>query len=170
MLENEEQALAYAALLSEESLMQDEQRRASQTNTPVLDSGHFTTPTKEKGVDDLDADMAEAIRQSLESTPQSPAEDHSLRYYSPSPTSGGAYDVPIRVSRKGRRSPTKSASRSPSTSLKGVAEASNKQEMDDLDFALQLSLVEEQSRKDAGEGEEFPVLAGTGKEKGKQRD
>jgi hypothetical protein len=169
MMESEEQALAYAALLSEESLIEDEQRRASQTNTPALSSGRFTTPTREKPADELDADIAEAIRQSLESTPQSPAQDHSPMY-SRSPVSGGISDAPIRMGRKGRRRPPKSASRSPPTPLKGIAEASNKQEMDALDFALQLSLAEEQSRNDAAavrDSEEFPALAGSGKGKAK---
>jgi hypothetical protein len=179
MLENEEQALAYAALLSEESLAQDEQRRASQTNTPAVDSGRFATSTKEIDVDELDADLAEAIRQSLENTPSSPATQDdfdAIEAYSPSPTSGGVYDVPIRVGgRKGRRTPpkSKSASRSPPTPLRPVPEASNKHELDDLDFALQLSLAEEQSRKNTDAalvGEEFPVLDGERKGKGKAKE
>jgi hypothetical protein len=175
MLENEEQALAYAALLSEESLREDEQRRTSQTNTPALDSGRLATPTREMDSSDLDADLAEAIRQSLENTPSSPVPD--LNGYSPpsgmySPTPSGAYDVPIRVARKkGRGSPGKSsaASRSPPSPLKAVPETSAQREMDDLEFAVQLSLAEEASRREGGGGEEFPALGG-GKGKGKARE
>ena len=174
MLENEDQALAYAALLSEESLREDEQRRASQSNTPALSSRRFATPTRELETDELDADIAEAIRQSLENTPSSQADIQ--REYSPpsmySPTSAANYDVPIRMGRRGRRSPGKSASRSPPTPLKAVPEASGRQEVDDLEFAVQLSLAEEASRRE-GEADEagdaFPALGG-GKGKGKARE
>ena len=173
MMENEEQALAYAALLSEESLREDEVRRASATNTPALSSGRFTTPTKEFESDELDPDIAEAIRQSLENTPSTPAD--AARDYSPpamySPSSAANYEVPIRMGRRGRRSPGKSASRSPPTPLKAVPEGSGRQELDDLEFAVQLSLAEEASKKEAfaAAGEEFPSLGGD-KGKGKARE
>ncbi|KIW01894.1 uncharacterized protein PV09_06737 [Verruconis gallopava] len=162
MMESEEQALAYATLLSEESMIEDEQRRSSKANTPALSSGRFATPTKEKASDEIDADLAEAIRQSLESTPQDVGSREYTPPYSPSRV---AYDIPIRMGKKGRRSTPKSSSRSPPTPLMNVPEASNRQEMDDLEFALQLSLAEEQSRGDSNRIDpEFPGLPN---EKGK---
>jgi hypothetical protein len=171
LLQSEEEALAYAAMLSQESLALDEQRRASAVTTPVTNSSAWeATPSTD--LSEVDADLAEAIRLSLDDeridTPQyvSPG-------YSPSPT--GQYDVPIRFARKGRRSPKSPASRSPPLSKVLEAGSSKDQEMSDLDFALQLSLAEEQSRRDTrnlhGE-EEFPALSGTptrsgGKGKGK---
>jgi hypothetical protein len=172
LLQNEEEALAYAALLSEESLALDEQRRASAMSTPVASSGVWeTTPSSD--LSEVDADLAEAIRLSLDDdridTPQ-----YMSPGYSPSPA--GKYDVPIRFARKGRRSPKSPASRSPPLSKVMEAGSSKDQEMSDLEFALQLSLAEEQSRRGAGDAgdDEFPALSGTpprggGKGKGKAR-
>jgi hypothetical protein len=171
LLQSEEEALAYAAMLSEESLALDEQRRASTVTTPAASNSAWeAAPAQSSDLADIDADLAEAIRLSLDDdrvdTPQyvSPG-------YSPSPT--GHYDVPIRFARKGRRSPRSPASRSPPLSKVLEAGSSRDQEMSDLDFALQLSLAEEQSLKGAADGddEEFPALSGTptrgGKGKGK---
>jgi hypothetical protein len=161
LLQNEDEALAYAAMLSEESLALDEQRRASAVASPVASNSAWeTAPAQPTDLADIDADLAEAIRLSLDDdrvdTPQyvSPG-------YSPSPS--GHYDVPIRFARKGRRSPKSPASRSPPLSRVLEAGSSKDQEMSDLDFALQLSLAEEQSRKGAADvsDEEFPALSGT---------
>jgi hypothetical protein len=118
----------------------------------------------------LDADIAEAIRLSLEDDCIDALQDDSPDYSYLSSPASGSYDVPIRIARKGRRSP-KSASRSPP--LKTVAESSVRQEMSDLDFALQLSLAEVQSRTSSGQ-EDFPALSGSGtpskKGKGKARE
>jgi hypothetical protein len=174
LLQSEEEALAYAAMLSEESLALDEQKRASVVTTPVASNSAWDAErVHSTAISEIDADLAEAIRLSLDEdrhdTPQyvSPG-------YSPSPS--GHYDVPIRFARKGRKSPKSPLSRSPPLSKAVGVGSSKAQEMSDLDFALQLSLAEENSRKDAGDviEEEFPALSGTptrssGKGKGKVR-
>lgn len=161
---SEEEMLAYAAMLSQEAHAQDNKRRASETSTAVssTDAWGITTPTESsspvqstpKTDDELDADMAEAIRQSLASSPN--------------------VDIPIRHAKpKARKtSPILRASPKPSPSFAG---ASNANEMSDLDFAIQLSLAEEKSKQDAlvadAEREEYPALSpsGPGNGKGKCR-
>lgn len=165
LLGSEEEALAYATLLSQESLQTDEaRRRESETSSAVSSntvtpepSIHGQSSSPSGAVDeDLDADIAQAIRLSLQDDL-----DPSM-HGSGSPATG--FDIPIRYA-KGKRSPPRSKT-SPSRGAKG--EASRAQaEMADLEFALQLSLAEEQSRREAGGGaEEFPPLSG-GKGKGK---
>ncbi len=180
---SEEEILAYATMLSEESYTSDEvKRRGSGESSRALSPASSDTvheggvslteeaPTSPHSAsaddnDSLDPDVAEAIRLSLmeeqqkQSSPQ--AADISIRYSknatSPSlssPNAGASH----------RRSPTRIA------------------EEGDLDFALQLSLAEEQSRQGdvADLEDEFPALAspatppsanaarGKGKGKGRQ--
>ncbi|KAF2432598.1 hypothetical protein EJ08DRAFT_122967 [Tothia fuscella] len=178
---NEEEAVAYAAMLSEESLAADEVRRSSASSTPAMASRSSTTAAvAEVGDEDVDADLAAAIRLSLES---SEAERFDTPHYTSSPSSRSTrYDVPIRFSaKKGKkssqsssRSPPSLALRSPSSivmsPLGGAGGSSKGGELEDLEFALQLSLAEEESRKmDSGErvGDEFPTLSGEGKGKGR---
>jgi hypothetical protein len=109
----------------------------------------------------IDDDLAEAIRLSLLDEQSSfPQED-----LTPS--------IPIKYA-KGARRPRNS---SPGHNI--GPESSQKQEMDDLEFAIQLSLAEDKSRGDVTgeEWEEFPALASgplsssqsSGKGKGKAR-
>jgi hypothetical protein len=171
-LGNEEEALAYAAMLSEESLALDEQRRFSQVNTPVrgsFDATQFPSTPPQIPEEEMDPDMAAAIRLSLEGdrfdTPL-----HQSPGLTTSP-GGRQYDVPIRVARKGRRSPKSSSRSPPMRAGSAMAGSSQQAEMDDLEFALQVSLAEERSRQEAlgtlGEQEEFPALGGTVSPKGK---
>lgn len=161
---SEEEMLAYAAMLSQETLEEENKRRESDTSaiassTSATNTDKAPTPTGSSPVrsapktdDELDADMEEAIRQSLVSS---------------SPSTPPTWEVSVKKAKqKGRKSA--SARASPRTSPQIVGSSSNEHEVNDLDFAIQLSLAEEQSRKDAGggEGEEFPTLA-TGKGKGK---
>lgn len=175
---SEDEMLAYATMLSEEAHASDEQKRrseseqkssawSSETVTPEAQS----SPPPVRNQEELDADIAEAIRLSL-SLEQSGG--------APSMVGEGAYEVPIKYG-KSRRSP----SGSPPRARVGVGASAGGSRVtgqeDDLDFALQLSLAEERSRKGgAGEveaevDEEFPVLArggsphGSGKGKGKRR-
>lgn len=171
-LDNEEEALAYAAMLSEETLAQDEQRRSSQVNTPIMDpfdaTPFLSTPPR-IAEEEMDPDMAAAIRLSLE-------EDRfdSPLHHSPGLTTspgGRQYDIAIRVARKGRRT-SKTPSRSPPLRAgSAMAGSSQQAEIGDLEFALQVSLAEERSRQEAlgvsGEEEEFPALGGTASPKGK---
>jgi hypothetical protein len=149
---SEEEMIAYAAMLSQESHELEKTRRdsdsasatdsapftASEANT-VWSSDTATPPqsaspntSNPKTDDEYDADVAEAIRLSLaENTP--------------------AFEIPIRQAKsKGGKRRTSSAFNSASNSPMLSAGTSREAEMSDLDFAIQLSLAEEQSRADAG--------------------
>jgi hypothetical protein len=179
LLGSEEEALAYATMLSQESIEADEARRRESESGSVLSSD---TATPEPSVraqsssptapvdNNLDADIAEAIRLSLQDSPA------SGMHGSGSPAVPGlGFDIPIRYA-KGKKSPPASKS-SPARGGKAKAGSSSKtnkqeEELSDLEFALQLSLAEEASRKEAeGDEDEFPPLSPTpgGKGKGKGR-
>ncbi|KAK3626405.1 hypothetical protein LTR56_019272 [Elasticomyces elasticus] len=163
---SEEEMLAYAAMLSEETLQQETtMRRSSDTSTAVgiedsaiatgnvTPSGSLSPPTlaTPKSDEELDADVAEAIRQSLATSP-----------------TVSAYDIPIRqAKRKGRKASSAKPSPQVSPDLGGSSKAA---EMSDLEFAMQLSLAEEQSKRESAEI--FPALAprdNNGGGKGKRR-
>lgn len=159
----EDQLLAYAQLLSEESYTSDVMKRgenvvSSVTSTSSLPSdtiGHndfsfgpgelssssSPPPLYHEGEDDedLDPDIAEAIRLSLldeNVPPQFPVE----------PRSSSSACIPIKYSNGAEYPPD-------------IAESSHQREMDDLEFALQLSLAEEQSRGQQEEDDfDFPAL------------
>ncbi|KAH7115935.1 hypothetical protein B0J11DRAFT_538770 [Dendryphion nanum] len=168
LLGNEEEALAYAALLSQESLEEEERRRRESESTSALSSatitpdpsvaGQSSSPTT-KSNQELDADLAEAIRLSLEDSPA------SGMYGSGSPALSSDFDIPIKYTTKSRKSPSRSKG-SPEKRVTAGAESSKQGEMSDLEFALQLSLAEEQSRKEAEE-DAFPPLSPTPGAKGK---
>ncbi|KAK4617761.1 hypothetical protein CLAFUW4_12064 [Fulvia fulva] len=151
---SEEEMIAYAAMLSQETLEQETKRRPSDTSTatstvasstdhsvwPTTDVTPAQSPsprmTSPKTDEELDADIAEAIRQSLASSPP-------------------AYDIPIRHAKQKKR---KGSSARPSPQVSPLlAGASKTNEMSDLDFALQLSLAEEQSKQTV-ESDAFPGL------------
>ncbi|KAJ5638683.1 hypothetical protein N7528_001073 [Penicillium herquei] len=172
---DEEQLLAYAQLLSQEAYSGDAQKRdvapevavASSVSTSLSDAAEpsscgmdemsSSSSPYQEATDDIDDDLAEAIRLSLldEKSASSPSIDPMN-------------SIPIKYA-KGVKP------RSDSSSGYG-AESSQQKEMDDLEFAIQLSLAEDQSR-DIQEWEEFPALApgqlsssqGSGKGKGKAR-
>jgi hypothetical protein len=167
----EDEALAYAAMLSQETLEAEEKRRresessafSSETVTPepsVL--GQSSSPDL-KGDDELDAEIAEAIRLSLNDGP-GPA------VYESSSTPPSAFDIPIKYA-KGKKTASPWSKDSPSRKGKAAAGASNENELSDLEFAMQLSLAEEASRKEAEAGAEdhFPPLSPAAGAKGKGR-
>lgn len=147
---SEEEMIAYAAMLSQETLEQESKRRASDTSTATstvassTDQSQWATadPTpaetppdrqvNSKTDEELDAEIEEAIRLSLATSP------------------GGAYEIPIRQakSKKGRKFSSTKASPKTSPFLAGSSKEVELQS--DMEFALQLSLAEEQSRRDAG--------------------
>jgi hypothetical protein len=165
---SEEEMIAYAAMLSQESHELEKTRRDSDSAS-ATDSAPFTaseanavwssdtaTPPQSaspntsnpKTDNEYDADVAEAIRLSLaENTP--------------------AFDIPIRQAKsKGGKRRTSSAFNSVTNSPMLAAGHNREAEMSDLDFAIQLSLAEEQSRADAG----FPHAIGfDGKGKGRMQ-
>lgn len=170
LLGSEEEALAYATMLSQESHELDQARRRESKSSSAVSSDTVTPEPSIRGqssspaVDDqeFDVDIAEAIRLSLQDSPA------SGMYGSGSPAPG--FDIPIKYA-KGKKTPPKSKT-SPTRSKANAASGSSREgEMSDLEFALQLSLAEEQSRKEA-ERDEFPPLSpspssGTGSGKGK---
>ncbi|KAL9594829.1 MAG: hypothetical protein Q9179_005225 [Wetmoreana sp. 5 TL-2023] len=137
----EDEILAYATMLSEEAAASDEQRRKSESDSSTAGSEHETVaegksalsttgPAADEAVDDdnIDADLAEAIRLSLQEPNTHDAAEASF---------------PIKV-HKARRAP----SSSPPRNVVGPWSATTEQA--DLDFALQLSLAEEESREVSG--------------------
>lgn len=152
LLGSEEEALAYAAMLSQEALENDEKRQQSENNksSSTSTSGTFsintitpegsvldqaTSSPQLKNDDELDADIAEAIRLSL----QDGFGSSLFGSGSPEP-SNNTFDVPIRYM-KTRKSPTSRSRTSPK--LDAGAGSSTQKEMTDLEFALQLSLAEQ---------------------------
>ena len=177
---SEDELLAYATMLSEEAHASDQQKRQSETgragsawSSETVTPEAQISPPLGKDHDELDAEIAEAIRLSL-----------SLEQGGAAPSTVGerVYEVPIKYG-KSRRSPStspRSASAGAGTGVvsRGVAVD------EDLDFVLLLSLAEERSRMGGGGGEaeidvdgdeHFPVLArggsppGSAKGKGKRR-
>lgn len=168
LLGSEEEALAYATMLSQEAMQQDQAKRresessfavSSDTVTPEPSVGQHSSPTM--AIDpELDADVAEAIRLSL----QENAGFETQTSGSPAPSYD--WDIPIRYA-KGKKNGSP-----PPSGRAGAASGSSKDaEMVDLEFALQLSLAEEASRKEVEANDDaFPPLspqAGGGKGKGK---
>ncbi|KAF2747914.1 hypothetical protein M011DRAFT_402069 [Sporormia fimetaria CBS 119925] len=148
LLDNEDEALAYATLLSQEALANDELRRreveAKNARTEAVPAAPASVPMDEE----VDPDIAEAIRQSLEvSSPVS---------RSPSPI----FDIPVKIAKTQKGSSSKAKA-------SGAAGMSTEEELSDLEFAIQLSLAEEQSRKELLGEDEFPPLSPSPGDKGK---
>jgi hypothetical protein len=180
----EEEALRLAEMVSQESFMKDEERRLiDSVNSPPRDitpppesawSSNNVTP--EGSViagpvhspyikdDELDRDLEEAIRLSL-------LDGVNGEGSSPPRRGSSDYDVLFVVKKKqSRRSPSTSPSTSQASKNRRRRAGKQKESIavDDLDFALQLSLAEEQSRQELlCAAEEFPELESSGKGKGK---
>ena len=145
----DDEIMAYATLLSEEAAIADETRRKSESESSD-DLGTSTTvtelmssPLTSTKVEDeqTEADIAEAIRLSLEETSGS----------EPALDSNPAMDFPLKYVKK-KRSPSSSPTRATPS-----AGGSRHAEEADLNFAMQLSLAEEQSRRELEE--DFPALS-----------
>ena len=174
---DEEQLLAYAQLLSQEAYSGDAAKHGDQTVASSFTSASLSDPVgpsscafgevsssssphQDPADEDVDDDLAEAIRLSLLNENPVPS------------TTSHTSSIPIKYAKGVQRH----VSPSPE---KGEAEGSRRQEMDDLEFAIQLSLAEDQSRDAKEEWEQFPALApaplsssqssGKGKGKGKAR-
>jgi hypothetical protein len=162
---SEEQLLAYAQLLSEEAFASEALKRGEAVDSSVIstspsdtigrndssvaadDYSSSSSPYQDTADDDITPDIAEAIRLSLldEGSPQKTS-PFSLKYSKNLQSSHG--DI----------SPCE---------LTG-AESSRQQELDDLEFAIQLSLAESQSVGQAeAQHEEFPPASDKGKGKGR---
>lgn len=158
---DEDQLIAYAQLLSEESYSHDALKRGEAVASSVVSTSPSDTigandssfgagelssssspPYQDSVEDDLESDIAEAIRLSLldERAPDSACETLSCSIYNDSPN-GAKEGYP--------------------SSEQVTAESSRQQEMDDLELALQLSLAEQESvqaKATASEPDEFPIL------------
>jgi hypothetical protein len=78
------------------------------------------------------------------------------------------FDIPFRQAKPKRGRKGSSVFNSPKGSPKMAAGSSRESEMSDLDFAIQLSLAEEQSRAESGfEANEMPDRSARGKGKGR---
>jgi len=164
---SEEEALAYAAMLSQEAAEADELRRIeressalkSEPVTPEASAQGQPSSPDTKNDDELDADIAEAIRLSLN-------DSSGAGSYEPASTPPSAFEIPIKYA-KSKKSPPSRSTKSTPRKGKAAAGSSNGSEMSDLEFAMQLSLAEEQSRKDAEDA--FPPLSPAAGSKGKGR-
>ncbi|KKY17685.1 putative f-box and wd domain protein [Phaeomoniella chlamydospora] len=181
---SEEELIAYATMLSEESYSSDQNKRSnnfhnnsglSSTSGDTLSVKDTSSQPSGKALSEssaptestepkLDADLAEAIRLSLldqQSTPTAISDMTTCSSFDvPSPADEVA-DVPIRYSKSllSRNPPSPSSSSRPSNSnatlpiltsspnrnLQGIGQAEDEDE--DLNFAIRLSLAEEESRK-----------------------
>ena len=129
---SEEEVLAYATMVSEEAAASDEARRQN-SSSPVNSSGSEETIVDAvndlsfaESEEEMDADMREAIRRSLGDLSSGQAS-----------ASGTGFKIKQAKSRRSRSaSPPKDFS----------SESENAAEVDDLEFALRLSSVEERSR------------------------
>ncbi|KAK5079165.1 hypothetical protein LTR64_002415 [Lithohypha guttulata] len=130
---SEEEMLAYAALLSEESYTSDQLKR--NTNLPATYPSASTVAPAE-----IDDELEEAIRLSLLDT--------DIAAESPQTTE---HNVPIRYGKKSKqRAPLRQQQSSPPMLGRSTSEQ-------DMEFALQLSMAEQESQRLADEYE-FPTL------------
>lgn len=175
LLEDEDEALAYALILSQENAEAEEKKRRESKfielsrqetikpepsiNAHQSSSQNDVLATEQEP--ELDPDIAEAIRLSLEES------NGGDPFYS-DPVEPSPFDIPIKYA-KGKKSASSSPWTTPAKEGMVNASASNGNELSDLEFAMQLSLAEEQSRKEMEE-DQFPALSprlGAGKGKGK---
>ncbi|KAF2239869.1 hypothetical protein EV356DRAFT_477272 [Viridothelium virens] len=144
---SEEEMVAYARLLSEESA----ELEASKRRESGVSEGLASTPESGARADDeLDEDLEEAIRLSLAEGQAATGTDSKV------PDVGAGFDVPMRYAKQSKSSPGRA-----NKPILEMAESSRATEADDLDFALQLSLAEEKSREEMGVSneEDFPGLS-----------
>ena len=140
----EDEILAYATLLSEETARDDELRRKSMSETSsneTITEEVVASPTSSVR-DDIDDDMAEAIRLSL-------GENNGFRASSLGDGDASASSFTVRYAKSKRSSPSRSPPRSSPSSVSkklSKSEIAPEAELDDLEFALRLSQVEEESR------------------------
>lgn len=148
---SEDEIMAYAAMLSEEAAQSDELRRKSASDgesSDTITGEAVTSPVPPAAQDDIDDDMAEAIRLSLQEnsngTPfavgNASATEARVKY---------AKVKRIKASTPGSP-PRFGAFAAPPE--EDDASSVRAAELDDLEFALQLSQAEEESRTRSGKG------------------
>lgn len=173
---SEEEVIAYAQLLSQEAYTSDASKRGESVEQSIVSTSPSTigpnddsfrsnepssssSPYQDSVGQDDDPEIAEAIRLSLLDEQASSSLDTGA--FTPFEQTLDSY----------------SSQSDYSHSETPAAESSHQQEIDDLEFALQLSLAENQPHEGTTEGEEFPALCPSGKSpnknnnpKGKGRD
>ncbi|KAI1342404.1 hypothetical protein F5Y15DRAFT_412910 [Xylariaceae sp. FL0016] len=193
----EEEALRYAEMMSQESFMADEQRRQSASDTGS--AADFDTASTTGSMDTITPDPSVTGQSPPTAGTSAPVDatttdesDYELQIQaairlsllegvndmgrSPKGMSSGEYDAPITFKEKKTKKSPYSSPGSSHTPMVRMAEASNTAKSpvadDDLELAIQLSLVEEESRKMSQSGiesheDEFPALECVGKGKGR---
>ena len=148
---SEDEILAYATMLSEEAAQSDELRRKSASDgesSDTITEEIVASPVSSPAQDDIDDDIAEAIRLSLqENINPTPHAIHNA----------GTSEIPVKYAKAKRNkvSPSSSPSRSGASGVSPKAAKAASvpaAELDDLEFALQLSQAEEESRAQGGKG------------------
>ena len=148
----DDEILAYATMLSEEAAQSDEMRRKSASDgssSDTITEEAVASPLASSPQDELDKDVAKAIRLSLE-------ESNGFRASSFGDGDASASTFAIKHAKK-KRSPSSSprSRGTPTTSPKTKGDFGTPvAELDDIDFALQLSQAEEESRAESGKGKE----------------
>ncbi|KAI1095770.1 hypothetical protein F5B19DRAFT_438754 [Rostrohypoxylon terebratum] len=185
----EEEAIRYAEMISQESFI-DEQRRASASDTgsaadldTTSSSGSTLTPDPSvtgpsplavsSSAQNESADESDYERQIQAAIRLSLMEGVNDTGGSPGAGESGGYDSPYVIKDKRSKGSFSHAPMvKPAESPSPVATGSKAVVDDDLEFALQLSLAEEESRKSSmavlmDQEDEFPSLGGSGLGKGK---
>ncbi|KAI0111332.1 hypothetical protein F4814DRAFT_422151 [Daldinia grandis] len=195
----EEEALRYAEMVSQESFLLDRQRRTSASDTGSAadfdtTSSSCSTVTPDPSVTDPSPLAATSSANNNNNTTNESDYERQIQAAirlslmegvndmgsSPRASSSAEYAAPIMIKEKGITKPSFSSSPSSihtpvvkqAESSSFAATSSNSIVDDDLEFALQLSLAEEESRKASmaaleGVDDEFPTLGGSGLGKGK---
>ena len=147
---SEDEILAYATMLSEETAQSDELRRKSASSGDSHDTiqEDAVTSLVSSASDDIDEDIAEAIRLSLQENSNTSLDPVG---------SAGASEITVKVAKVKRNKGSPSGSLrgfSPFGPSPGPNEVSNipAAELADLDFALKLSQAEDESRAQTAKG------------------
>ena len=148
---SEDEILAYATMLSEEAAQSDDFRRKSASDgksSDTITEEALASPIPSAALDDNDDDMAKAIRLSLQEN--SNAVPYEIG-------NAGASDIPVKYAKVKRYKASPSGSAPGSSALSASPKANKASnvpvaEIDDLEFALQLSQAEEESRSQSGKG------------------
>ena len=151
---SEDEIMAYAAMLSEEAAQNDELKRKSASDggdgesSDTITEEAMASPISLAAQDDIDDDMAEAIRLSLQ-------ESSNMSSYAMS--SRGASEIPVKYAKVKRNkaslpgSPPRFSAFSASSNVDNVPNVVTA-ELEDLEFALQLSQAEVDSGAQSGKG------------------
>ena len=146
---SEDQILAYATMLSEETARSDELKRKSASDSESSDTiteDAIPSLVSSAAEDDIDDDMAEAIRLSLQENSNTPLD--AIGHAS-------ASEVPVKYAKIKRNSPSGSPMRSCAFGTSPKADwvsGTPAAELNDIEFALNLSQAEEESRAQIGKG------------------